>query len=72
MRLTQSGAEPYVFTNGGGIHVTDGYYADRRYLNEEQENMLRKILPELSTADQIIMDEILKKFSKPKEPPSLL
>lgn len=58
--------------NGGGIHVADGYYADRRYLNEEQENMLRKILPELSNTDQAIMNEILKKFSKPKEPPPLL
>lgn len=53
--------------NGGGIRVAEGYYADRRYLNEEQENMLRKILPDLSSEDQIIMDEILKKFSKPKE-----
>ena len=26
--------------NGGGIRVADGYYADRRYLNDEQEDIL--------------------------------
>lgn len=52
--------------HGGGIRVTDGYYADRRYLNEEQEDMLRNLLDSLSNKDQDIMREILRKFAKPQ------
>lgn len=51
--------------HGGGIRVADGYYADRRYLNDEQEDMLRSLLDSLSTKDQKIMRGILSKFAKP-------
>lgn len=51
--------------HGGGIRVADGYYADRRYLNDEQEDMLRSLIDSLSTKDQEIMQGILSKFAKP-------
>jgi len=51
---------------GGGIQVADGYYADRRYLTDEQENMLRRIYQFISPDDQKIMDVIFKTFVKPK------
>ena len=51
--------------HGGGIRVADGYYADRRYLNDEQEDMLRSLIDSLSTKDQEIMRGILSKFAKP-------
>ena len=51
--------------HGGGIRVTDGYYIDRHYLNDEQEDMLRSLLDSLSDKDQEIMREILSKFAKP-------
>ena len=52
--------------HGGGIRVADGYYADRRYLNDEQEDMLRNLLDGLSAEDKEIMRGILKKFAKPQ------
>ena len=51
--------------HGGGIRVADGYYTDRRYLNDEQEDMLRSLIDSLSTKDQEIMRGILSKFAKP-------
>lgn len=51
---------------GGGIRVAEGYYADRHYLSDEQEYMLRSLIIGLSPKDQEIMREILRKFAKPR------
>ena len=52
--------------HGGGIHVVDGYYISQHYLNDEQENMLRNLIVNLSPQEQEIMRSILSKFSKPR------
>ena len=57
--------------NGGGVRVTDGYYASRMYLNMSQEQLLRRILPTLSQEDQGTMRGILSAFAKPQLPESV-
>lgn len=51
--------------NGGGIRVADGWYIGRRYLHEDQEALLRKLLPGLQLEDQKTMERILMSFAKP-------
>ena len=53
--------------NGGGIRVIAGYYLDRPYLTDEQENMLRSLKDNLAPKDREIMREILSKFSRPRK-----
>lgn len=48
---------------GGGVRVSDGYYADKKYLNLEQVNLLKKLYPLLSESDKKIMDSIFKDFA---------
>ena len=48
---------------GGGVRVSDGYYADKKYLDIEQVNLLKKLYPLLSESDKKIMDSILKDFA---------
>lgn len=51
---------------GGGIRVADGWYASRTYLCDEDEEMLRRLLPGLQPEDQQRMQHILSIFAKPK------
>jgi len=50
----------------GGIRVADGWYIGRRYLHDDQEALLRKLLPGLQPEDQDMMQSILDAFAKPK------
>lgn len=52
--------------NGGGIRVADGWYAGRRYLRSEQEDLLRELMDGLQPDQQKIMQGILASFAKPK------
>ena len=51
---------------GGGIRVADGWYLSKTYLRDEQEQLLRNLLPNLSEKDQQTMNGILQMFAKPK------
>ena len=52
--------------NGGGIRVTDGWYLSRRYLHDDQEALLRSLLPGLRPEDRETMQHILFAFAKPR------
>lgn len=52
--------------NGGGIRVADGWYISRRYLHDDQEALLRKLLDGLQPDEQQTMQSILKAFAKPR------
>ena len=52
--------------NGGGIRVADGWYISRRYLHDDQEELLRRLLPGLQPEDQKTMERILTAFAKPE------
>lgn len=52
--------------NGGGIRVADGWYISRRYLRDEHEAVLRRLIPGLQPEDQKAINEILLAFAKPK------
>ena len=52
--------------NGGGIRVADGWYISCRYLRDEHEEVLRRLLPGLQPDDQKAINEILLAFAKPK------
>ncbi len=43
--------------------MSDGYYADKKYLDLEQINLLKKLYPLLSESDKKIMDSIFKDFA---------
>ena len=51
--------------NGGGIRVADGWYLSRRYLHDDQEALLRDLLPGLQPEQQKLMQSILTSFAKP-------
>ena len=57
---TQSG-------NGGGVAIMEGYYIGMKYLNEQQTNLLEKLSENLSGEDLVIMQTIIKTFSKHKK-----
>ena len=52
--------------NGGGIRVADGWYAGRRYLRSEQEQLLRELMDGLQPDQQKTMQSILSAFAMPK------
>ena len=52
---------------GGGVHFEDGYSAGRKLLSDKQEELLRRLLPELDGEDTEIMLGILKTFAVPKK-----
>ena len=52
--------------NGGGVRVADGWYAGRRYLRGDQEELLRRLMDGLQPDDQKVMQGILASFAKPK------
>ena len=51
---------------GGGIRVADGWYVSRRYLQPDQEDLLRSLIPGLQPEDRAKMEEILRGFARPK------
>ena len=51
---------------GGGIRVADGWYLSRRYMHDDQEALLRELLPGLQPEQQKLMESILTSFAKPK------
>ena len=50
---------------GGGVRAMDGWYVSRRYLQDDQEALLRSLLPGLQPEDQETMQRILSAFAKP-------
>ncbi len=50
----------------GGIRAVDGWYLSRRYLSDNQENLLQSLLPGLQPEQKEIMNRILMAFAKPK------
>ena len=50
---------------GGGIRVMDGYYIGMKYLNSGQAALLEKLSEALSGDELLMMQSILKTFSKP-------
>ena len=52
--------------NGGGVRAIDGWYISRRYLKDEQEMLLRKLMEGLECDEQKTMQSILTAFAKPK------
>ena len=52
---------------GGGVRAMDGWYVSRRYLHDDQEALLRSLLPGLQPQDQETMQRILSAFAKPKK-----
>ena len=51
---------------GGGIRVADGWYVGRRYLHDDQEQLLRNLMDGLQPEDRKTMQAILTAFAKPK------
>ena len=51
---------------GGGVRAMDGWYLSNRYLHDDQEKLLRSLLPGLQPEDQETMQQILTAFAKPK------
>ena len=66
--LALSCSYPIVTENwrGGGIRAMDGWYVSRRYLRDDQEALLRSLLPGLQPEDRETMRKILTAFAKPK------
>ncbi len=50
----------------GGIRAMDGWYLSRRYLRDDQEALLRSLLPGLQPEQQKTMEAILTAFAKPR------
>ena len=50
---------------GGGIRIMDGYYIGMKYLNSGQVALLEKLSETLSGDELLMMQSILKTFSKP-------
>lgn len=51
---------------GGGVRAMDGWYASKRYLTNEQEDLLRQLCEGLQPDQQKTMESILQAFAKPK------
>lgn len=70
--LVLSCSYPIVTVQGGagGVRAMDGWYVSRRYLNDDQEALLRSLMPGLQPEQQETMQRILSAFAKPsvKEP----
>lgn len=49
----------------GGVYAMEGWYLSRRYLHEDQEALLRSLLPGLQPEQQKTMEAILTAFAKP-------
>lgn len=51
--------------NGGGVRAMDGWYANKRYLTDNQEKALEDVLNGLQP-DMDMIQSILTAFAKPK------
>ncbi len=51
---------------GGGVQIMSGFTLGRKYLSEQETELLEKLLPQLSGADILTMKSILKKFKTPE------
>ena len=51
---------------GGGIRAMDGWYLSNRYLHDDQEALLRKLLDGLQPDEKQTMQSILTAFAKPR------
>ena len=49
--------------HGGGVKVSDCYQPNRRALNLEQMELLKKLTPSLSKSDRMIMNSIIAQFA---------
>lgn len=47
----------------GGVKIADGYRLDRKYLNPEQQHLLKRLSKTLSGEDRNIMESILRDFT---------
>ena len=67
--LVLSCSYPIVTENwrGGGVRAMDGWYLSRRYLHDDQEALLRSLLPGLQPEQQETMKSILTAFAKPSK-----
>ena len=65
--LTLSCSHPIYTQQGGagGVRAMDGWYFSRRYLHDDQEELLRSLLPGLRPEDKKTMQCILTAFAKP-------
>lgn len=65
--LVLSCSYPIVTVQGaaGGVRAMDGWHVTRRYLNDDQEALLRSLLPGLQPDQQETMQRILSAFAKP-------
>ena len=65
--LVLSCSYPIVTVQGaaGRVRAMDGWYVTRRYLNDDQEALLRSLLPGLQPDQQETMQRILSAFAKP-------
>lgn len=52
---------------GGGVKAMDGWYLSHRYLHDDQEALLRSLLPGLQPEERKTMEQILLAFAKPKK-----
>ena len=50
----------------GGVFVADGFSLGKRYLTDEQTDLLTRLIPTLSGSDADIMKSILQTFGLPK------
>ena len=50
----------------GGVFVADGFSLGKRYLTNEQTDLLMRLMPTLSGSDADIMKSILQTFGLPK------
>ena len=51
---------------GGGVRIADGWYYSRRYLRDDQEELLRILYKNLSAKRKKTMQSILDAFARPK------
>ena len=65
--LVLSCSYPIITVQGGagGVRAMDGWYASRRYLHDDQEALLRKLMDGLQPDEQQTMQRILTAFAKP-------
>ena len=52
--------------NGGGVHIMEGFFLGRKYLNAKQHELLERLSVRLDGDDLKTMKSILKVFSAPK------
>ena len=51
----------------GGVRAMDGWYVSRRYLHDDQEELLRSFLPGLQPEERKKLEDILLAFAKPRK-----